>query len=458
MEAPSDVTGVRVGEQVLPVQRLAGGGLLLPVSGVQSYGYETVYLQEGTGSVVTLPPASDVVTLENDYLTATLSRSAAWAITSLWDKTSQQPMLPSGGYANAIRIYTDTGNLYQFGNEPLSCSTRNKPIFGELQDQNVAFQGGPGEWLEFGPLRYRFQASIAAPDGGPSYLLEYSLAVGEPMLRMRLTGAALPATSVVAEFSLVPAGEALTLTYGTANHWDDHQPVPYWNGPTFRATHDFVLPVGGDGRPLAAVYHRGIPAWSVDTNGHLLGVLLRYAPATQRGAAGTDPNIHEQEYALRLPGLGGAATGEPLAEALAYGNPLRAALVAANQTEVVLPVEASLAGVTGSTAILRVARTQEGSTTVDSSKKWPQPEQFSFVLRVYLASATAAAPSPVTIALPFLGSGATFTAESVTALEEPLDGPQPTVSGNALTFTPTGALSTLRITVTRPATTPTNGK
>lgn len=455
-EAPGGVTGVRVGEQVLPVQRLADGGLLLPVPGVPSFGYETVYLQRGNEPAVTLPDSSDEVTLENDFLTATLSRSAGWAITSLLDKTSQQQMLPSGGYANAIRIYTDTGNLYQFGNEPLACGPNDQPQFFTFQDQGVAFQGGPGEWLERGPLRSRFRASITAP-GSPSYVLEYSLADGEPMLRMRLTGAASPSTSVVAEFSLVPAGEPLTLAYGTANHWDDHQPTPYWNGPTFRATHDFVLPLGADGRPLAAVYHGGVPAWSVDTNGNLLGVLLRYAPGTQRGAAGTDPNVHEQEYALRLPGLASAATAEPLAEALAYSNPLRAALVTSAQSQVVLPVQASLAGVATGTAILRAARTQEGSTTVDPTGRWPQPEQVSFVVRVYLASATAGAASPVTVTLPFLRSGATFTAESVTALEEPLGGPQPTVSGNALTFTPTGALSTVRITITRPATTPTNG-
>ena len=158
-----------------------------------------------------------------------------------------------------------------------------------------------------------------------------------------------------------------------------------------------------------------------------------------------------------MPGLGRAATAQPLAEALAYSNPPRAALVAGNQDQVVLSTETSLAGVTGGTAILRAARTQEGSTTT-ASGAWPQREQVSFVLRVYLASATAGSLAPVTITLPFLGKGATFTAESVTALEEPLQGPQPTVSGNTLTFTPTGALSTVRITVTRPATTPTDGR
>ena len=456
-EAPQGVTGVRVGQQTLPVQRLADGGLLLSVPsspGVPAYGYETVYLQTGTESpVAQLPATSDEVTLENQFLTATLSRSAAWAITSLLDNTTQQPVLASGGSANAIRIYTDTGNLYQFGNEPLDCSAT--PPFGQFQDQNVTFESGPGEWLENGPLRFRFRAGLQAPDGS-SYVLEYSLAADEPMLRMRLTGSAPSETSVVTEFSLVPSGDPLTLTYGTANHWDDHQPVPYWSGPTFRATHDFVLPTGGDGSPLAAVYHGGIPAWSVDTNGHLLGVLLRNAPGMDRGAAGTDPNVHQQEYALRMPGLGRATTGQPLAEALAYNNPLRATLAANNQTQVTLPVQTSLAGVVGGTAILRAARTQDGSSTINPSSRWPQPEQVSFVLRVYLASATADSATPVTITLPFLSTP--FTAEMVTALEEPLDGVQPTVEGNTLSFTPTGALSTIRINIDRPATTPTNGK
>ena len=44
-----------------------------------------------------------------------------------------------------------------------------------------------------------------------------------------------------------------------------------------------------------------------------------------------------------------------------------AALVTNNQTQVTLPVQTSLAGVTSGTAILRAARTQDGSTTVSPS-------------------------------------------------------------------------------------------
>jgi hypothetical protein len=49
-------------------------------------------------------------------------------------------------------------------------------------------------------------------------------------------------------------------------------------------------------------------------------------------------------------------------------------------------------------------------------------------------------------------------AVAVTALEEPADGPDVTVSGSTLSFTPRQALTTVQLTATRCPTQPDNGE
>ena len=123
-----------------------------------------------------------------------------------------------------------------------------------------------------------------------------------------------------------------------------------------------------------------------------------------------------------------------------------------------LPPQASLADVSGDTpAILRAARTQPG-TTLTPEAPWPPAERISFVVRVYTPDATGSTAAPVSIAFPNLALQPDLEAVAVTALEEPVDSPAVTVSDAAITFTPAAALTTLQVTVTRPRTTPGNGK
>jgi hypothetical protein len=289
---------------------------------------------------------------------------------------------------------------------------------------------------------------------------------------MRLTGAAPAQTTVVTAFDLAPSAYAgaYGLTHGTAHHYDDHMPTPYWTGPTFRATHDFVQTSGSSG-PELAIYHQGVPAWSVD-NGQLLGAPLRNTYGQDRGAAGTDPGVHTREYALGPADSSPVATGDALRTALAVTNPLVAAVVDPNQPtyrELSLPQQAGLAAITstGSTGspvgILRAARTQAGSPAALLSGYYA--ERMSFILRIYLPD-PASAQDGVTITLPDLPNPAGIAdydldldAAVVSALEEPLVPAPPvvvtpgTASGNRISytvrFTPDRALTTVRLTATR---------
>jgi hypothetical protein len=88
-------------------------------------------------------------------------------------------------------------------------------------------------------------------------------------------------------------------------------------------------------------------------------------------------------------------------------------------------------------------------------------ERKSYILRVYLPSAF----QPVEISVPSLpspgltGYNPDLTAVAVSALEEPVtDGPDVTVSGSTLSFTPRQALTTVQLTATRCPTQPDNGK
>jgi alpha-mannosidase len=473
---PGSVAAVSLGSSQGQVQRLRDGGLLFNVpeqASVNSFGYATAILQAGAEPPPPGPPEpSDIITLENGIVTATIERGQAWAISSF--AVEGREVLAPGGLSNSIRIYNDNGNLYQFGNEPLYPPPHGT---GTFADSGTPMTGGPGEWLEWGPIRWHFRATVTAdyPGQPVSYTLDYLLHAGEAVLRMRLTGTAPSATSVLTAFDLgPPAGAGYGLTYGTANHYDDHEPVRYWDGPTFRATHDFAQTTG-TAWPGPAIYHQGVPAWSI-YNGQLLGVLLRNTDGTQRGAAGTDTGVHTQEYALGSAGNSQVVTGEALRTALTVTNPLVAAVVDPNQpadSGVSLPPQASLAVMTTESpaGIIRAARTQPGYTKV--AVRDYHAERMSFILRIYLPD-PASVRGGVVLTFPSLpdpgipGYSPAPEPTLVTALEEPvITKPVVTVSratapGDPPSFPiqlyPDRALTTLRIAVTRWPTQPADGK
>ena len=483
------VAKVDFGSSEGPLQRLPDGGLLFQLpddAEVDSFGYTTVTLQPGTllPSPV-IPELLDRVTLDNGVVKATIDRSRWWAITSFTIEGTE--LFEPNGHGNALYIYTDAGNLYQFGNEPLG----GVGLFGKFADSGTELVGQRGEWVERGPVRWHFRATVTGDYNGSnrsqpvSYTLDYLLCAGEPVLRMRLTGAAPSGTSLVTSFDLAPAGDlTYGLTYGTANHYDDHLPTPYWTGPTFRATHDFVQTSGAPG-PGLAIYHQGVPAWSIDSR-QLLGALLRNTPGQDRGAAGTDPGVHALEYALGAADSSPVDTGDALRTALALTSPLVAAIVGANRPTAVspnspteisvsLPPQGSLAGITsaGNTSppagILRAARTQMAQPAVDASGDYA--ERFSFILRVYLPD-PASVTNGVTITLPSIpnlaGYDPDLTAVVVSALEEPVptapsvtvapSGSSGTTASYTVSFSPQRALTTVQLTATRWSAQPTDGK
>jgi alpha-mannosidase len=490
---PGGVAKVSIGGTDNAVQRAADGGLMFSVADtnpVDSFGYLTVTLEPGPDpSPAPLPGPSDVVTLQNGLVTATIERGQAWAITSLAVGGAQ--LLPAGKLGNSIRVYSDTGNIYQFGNEPLAQPDPTKPpVTGTFADTDTTLTGDAGEWVEAGPIRWHFRATVTGSyqDQPCSYALDYLLYAGETVLRMRLTGAALPSTSVVTAFGLDAPLDAAGygLTYGTPSHYDDHVPVRYWDGPTFRATHDFAQVTGTSG-PGLAIYHQSVPAWSVTDDWQLLGALLRNNPGVygeQRGAAGTDPGVHTLEYAVGAADASPVTTGDALRTALTVTNPLVCAVAGPNRPTdgISLPLQAGLAGITstgggavsltaGSAGILRAARTQGGSSVVPLSLYYA--ERFSFILRVYLPD-PASCQHGVTITLPSIpnppdisGYDPDLTAVVVSALEEPVsNGPAVTVargpvSGETVSYTasfvPVRALTTIQVTATRWPTQPTNG-
>jgi alpha-mannosidase len=302
---PGAISGVKIGSAAMQIQRAADGGLLVLIPEpilVDSFGYLTAVLAEGAEqpapALPSVPPGP--VTLDSGTMRMTIDPARGWAITDL----VCPGMAQLNGAGNSIRLYADDGNIYQFGNEPLAYSeSRN---FG---DSGTTLTAGPAKWIERGPVRWHFQATVSGTyinkslgESQPvSYTLDYLLYQGETAVRMRLTGAAPAQTTVVTAFDLLPAVAAAGLTYGTANHYDDHEPVPYWQPPTFRATHDFAQ-TGGSADPGLAIYHQGVPAWTI-FDGQLLGALLRNTlglDGYQRGARGSDPGGYRRNPARRL--------------------------------------------------------------------------------------------------------------------------------------------------------------
>lgn len=449
--------------QTGPVQPAADGGLLF-VGSAPSLGYATAYLSPENVTVAekagyTVSSDGTTYTLENDHLQAVIARSAGWGLQSLKDTQSGVELIAQGQTGNNLAFYIDQGGIYRFGNEYGPGNFQLDPS-GTLTALDAVV-------LEAGPLRVRlrttaqFQSQDAngTPIGG-TYIREYTLVLGEPFLRMSLTGAA-PLTAdgapnsrdssgnqyaVMVEF---PFGDPQTGTlaaidnvvYGTPYHWVAQMPEPYWDPPIFQAMHTFILPQAG-GQTLGAIYQSTIPAWAVDASGALIGCVLRNTPQDwvgSHGANGGDTGIHTHHYALRPAPV--AAQGYPgieqWCESLALQAPPHAAYVnvplSGSITQPLFPKTFSLAAVTSQDAIITAAKAGTARPS-------------ALILRVYQPTNAAL---DVTISLGDLvatGGQSTWTAQKVTALETALDGePSLPIANGTLSFTAARALTTLQI-------------
>ncbi|NPD27888.1 hypothetical protein [Corallococcus exiguus] len=432
------VKSVRTRDGLLPIQRAANGNLLF-MAAPPSAGYETVYLSTLSPPgpiVIAQPSVGDTATLENDLISVTLSKEHGWGISqfSYGVDGGTRSLFASKRVGNQLRFYTDTGNIYQFGNEPYAST--NPPAYGKFsRDGSAKFVGGDARWLEQGPYRYRLQAEVTEQNSGHRFTLEYSLVVGERFLRMKLTGASPSGMSVAVAFPMVnPSGTApTTLSYGTPHYQQDVLPVPNWPGPTFVATHDYVIPCIQQGsQPVGGIYHQGIPAWTLDEEGALLGVVLRNTPAGGRGASGSDFGWHEQEYVVAPPLSvnGTPRLGTPLKDALSVTTPLEARFISGGQEGQggALAETGSLGQVTATNAgtpvesedvMIRVARVQAPGAAGGSSSCGTTSGAIpsSLVVRTEKRGSQA---TQLTVRLPFLAKAGSAETQAVTALEAPL--------------------------------------
>lgn len=430
------------------VQPLADGGLLVQAPVVPALGYLSGVVSQGQQQSPLSPVISDdSVTLNNGAVQITISSASNWAITSIIPAGGTE-LLTNGAKANVLQSYNDTGNLYQYGNEPMSTWPGSA---GTFQPRSGVLTAGKAWLTEAGPLRWRAEAQVLGANG-LVYQLSYTLLKDEPLVRMELTGSAPPATTMVTTFpatAMDGATQATRLTYGTAHHFHTDEAPAYWTGPVFKATHNFLMPAApGSGATfaLAAIYHDGMPAWACSA-GQILGSLFRNTDGGQRGASGTDSDTHTQRYALRISTTPlDPRSGQPLTEALEFAQPLMAAVASpSNQPEspVMLKGSASLASVPAP-ALIRVAR----PIGVDTSAEGNAPGA-SIALRIYRPDANGA-QTTVAVTLPELTTASAASAKLVTALEEPTaNAPPVNLNHNVLSVPTTGALTTVQLSFSR---------
>jgi alpha-mannosidase len=455
-------------------QQSAAGGLLF-FADAPSLGYQTAYLGSGTDpkppaqvEPSTNPVTASEVTLTNGRVEATLAPDAQgiWNLTSVTDLAIGKPVLRPGSIGNQLLFYCDGGTEYRFGME------FDPPAPWEAADVSGSLSDPTIEILEAGKLRVWVRTTVTYRDEQSEIVFtrDYLLVEGEPLLRMRSSGAApmLQATpyhgsSVLVAFPLATGSTGIeTLVRGTPYHWTDVMPSLYWNSYTFLPTHGFVIPRSGSTQ-LCALYHADVPGWGLssywDTNTHsfapndgvLYGCLWRNGdghyfdwvePTPPSLAEGTDPDVHVREYALRMPStLEPPESGRPLREALAYASPLRGLPVSSWSTE--LPDSLWLASSSDSRAL--VTAVKQG--TVNSG---------DVVLRVYQptnAELTATLTLDSHLAAPSTG---TVAVRGQTALEQDLDPADESAlalqaTSNTVTFTAGRALTTLAVTPTGPS-------
>lgn len=448
LERPSQVSFSGV---AATVQSLPDGGCLVEAPVVPSLGYVSGVVSHATPASPRQPEAvGDFVVLDNGTVGIRLSRGSNWGIVSIRSDGGQE-QLPHNTVANQLQSYSDSGNLYQYGNEP--------GAGGMFSSQGEVLTAGDAWKTEFGPLRWSVEATVNGP-GGHVYRLSYTLVKGESLVRMSVTGSAPASTTVVTTFPAIATDgtRANRLLYGTAHHFHRDAAPAYWTGPTFKATHDFLMPSAdkqGATFAPAAIYHEGTRAWAC-TDGLLLGSLFRNTNGSQRGAAGTDTDTHTHHYALRISTTPlEPRSGTPLIEALQFQQPLVAAVASAsNQAEcpVTLPASASLASAP-SPALVRVVRPVGEQVSPVGT-----PPGASLSLRLYRPDADGSQTS-VAVTLPSLTTASAATAALTTALDEPISQAHPvSISNTVLSVPTTGALTTVQVTFTRPQTTPWNGE
>jgi alpha-mannosidase len=386
-----------------PVQRSAEGGVLFAAA-APSFGFDTVYLSgaapdaaEDDRAEIAAAPDGSALELGNGLLRATLTRAAGWGLTSLVDRAGERELLAAGQIGNALKVYSDQGGLYRFGDEMEGCALT--PREDGLPESPLA-----PEILERGPLRVRVR--VQQLFGGQAYEMEYALVRGEPFLRVLARGAAPAGTSVMLEVPLADPVDALV--HGTPTHWDRKTLSRARWGVSVEATHDFVVPYGG-AAPRLGILHAGVPAWAATPAGVLRGVLWRNARVERcdfYGALGTDAGVHALAYALRVPaGIEPPERGAQLRESLALHAPLLARPVGGRGP---WPSRWSLASVAPAPAILTVAKEATAA-----------PEDL--VLRLYQPTN---APLPVvvrTAAARRAPVGRVLRLQANTALETPLD-------------------------------------
>lgn len=448
---------VRIGTSHFPIQKSSDGTVLLQCQELDAMSYQTVYLSPEIALQPVVPPISltdNLVSLSNGLITISISRADNWGITSMvYNNNPSQNFV--NGIANQIQIYEDAGNLYQFGNELLPADPNG---FVPESNPDLSPVLGSAQVLESGPLRWRFQGQLKSEKHKVTYTLEYTLVANEPVVHMRLQGAA-PAdisNSVVTHFPIVDAqGNPPTgMSYGTANHWHQMDVKPYWNGPTFRAIHDFAL-LDGQARPLGAIYHQGTPAWAFENN-VLLGVLLRnaYASSASRGAGGIDTAEHTQEYAFRLSGLGTPDTCQPLQEAYAVQQAPFAKLIGSAPTQTIVNMAESnqLAALKESNAVVRMVRTQPGSGSAPTNAtSIEQGDPLSLIFRIYQPSNNTSQTITLNLSFASAGDQPIEDAETLTALEEEKGLLNiTTISDNSVSIPETPTITTVRIQTRRP--------
>jgi alpha-mannosidase len=343
------------------VQSSAEGGTLF-VAQVPSLGYavaDSAAIEVPATQQVLLTMSADgsTVVLENATLRATISRESGWGLTSVIDKQTGHETIASGQVGNSFGVYRDDGGLYRFGDEMGRC---HLTLDGALETA-----AGDATVMESGPLRAWVAGQVVID--GQTFEKEYQLVAGEPFLRMRSTGAAPIATSVLVRFPL--AGAIDDLAFGTAYHW--HHEVPARARTlTFEATHEFLVP-SFQGHPLAAFFHAGVPAWAAQPDGGVMAALWRNAHqevCDAYGASGTDADPHPVDYALRVAsGISDPEHGGQLREALGFEMPLQAIVGTPSGT---LPRSFSLASVTPDSAVITAAK----AATADPS---------TLILRIY---------------------------------------------------------------------------
>ena len=444
-------TGVRF-DDAATVQVLPDGALLVQAPSVPSLGYLSGQVIGGAAPAAR-PPAkvNGSITLDNGVIAITLSQSGMWGITSIIPAGGAN-VLPPSGVANLLQLYDDTGNLYQFGNEPQTD--------GAFTPNAGGLTAGNATQTEFGPLRYSVEAVVNGPND-IGYRIVYSLIAGESMVRIAVTGSAPANTTVVTRFpALATDGStaATHLVYGTPHHFHADSAPAYWKGPTFKATHLFLMPAADNGSAtfaLAAIYHNGMPAWACYRE-QLIGSLFRNANGTKRGAAGSDTDVHTQHFALRISMTPLDPTdGTPLVEALQYANPLHAAIADRSdkaEQPIILPASQSLAS-TPAPALIRVARPMGNVRSASG-----QPIQGQIALRIYRPNADGTAAT-VQVTMPVITTTSDASPTLVTALEEPIPAaPAIIVNDTGISVPAPFAVTTFTIAATRPVTTATNVK